>query len=754
MKKATRTGPRLLAAALCSILLCAPLFAARADIALKDPNRIYTSLVKPDRIVLSELQLYVDDVAQSIKDKTDYSALDEMIGAIQPGHATAEKSRLFESESDKNAGIVKIQFDIAAEPSFRPLDVLFVLDESGSMHMYAEAGDNANESAEKQSYFTSPCMNEGHYYDVTYTCTTFSGAVMPQQHYRLEPEKYNITAWNLTENYLADLKADIAESRGDCSASNITMNGWGSSFDFGAHHYMDNGTQILKPDAPVGHVKPAGMTGNYYSPASNNASGCIDRAMFAKDQIMQMAASLAAETLNDNKTAFVNFASVAGNTIDFAKSDLSVLKADQHRFGYDFTNYKAALDKANGIIGEQASQPASNNRLRFVLFITDGWPNKPDTDTQASAINAAKAFKAYPNTYLFCLGIRSGASSLLKQMAEQAGDINNYLDCDDESDFQDIMGKIGGSFTIENTLSDEIGGDFDLICDTQHPINVYLKNQAATLNFTQQFTSLSSASSAPEGVTPLLTYDAASHRTVWSFNKENNLALEQRGGIRLTFYVRLKSDSFNKDVQTGVVKFPTNGDAKLEPVVKETGTTLDPTDITTPADIRLLRQNVLTAVKSSPTDGKIVTQGQVIDYAITLTNSGPMTLNDVAVADRVPVGTEYVSGGTLGDNRYVRFSIPQILPGGSATVAFSVRVKGAVAPIVNAGLFGLTGVNESFNAQNIPVCTTNTIINPLSGGDAPPATGDDSPLALWLALAALSVLGLLCMRLRKNRNNA
>jgi uncharacterized repeat protein (TIGR01451 family) len=87
---------------------------------------------------------------------------------------------------------------------------------------------------------------------------------------------------------------------------------------------------------------------------------------------------------------------------------------------------------------------------------------------------------------------------------------------------------------------------------------------------------------------------------------------------------------------------------------------------------------------SNPVPNALVTKGQEITYTLTLTNTGTTPIVDngygygsVTVTDRVPYGTEYVtgSGGTLISGDTVSFSGINLPAGDSVTLSFTVRVK-------------------------------------------------------------------------------
>lgn len=109
-----------------------------------------------NQIEKSQATLY-DSMQKPVVIGSDVSTSpEELADRIQKGEATAVKAGVFRSEDEALYGIVQLTFDIAGKEneSEKPVNVLLILDQTGSMNMYTAT----------PSTFQMDCLNPDHYY--------------------------------------------------------------------------------------------------------------------------------------------------------------------------------------------------------------------------------------------------------------------------------------------------------------------------------------------------------------------------------------------------------------------------------------------------------------------------------------------------------------------------------------------------------------------------------------------------------------
>ena len=97
-----------------------------------------------------------------------------------------------------------------------------------------------------------------------------------------------------------------------------------------------------------------------------------------------------------------------------------------------------------------------------------------------------------------------------------------------------------------------------------------------------------------------------------------------------------------------------------------------------------------------------VTEGQIINYSIEVTNTGDAPATGVTLTDDLPAGTAFVSASTTagtcpttpveGDSGTVECNLGDIAPGESATVAIEVRATQA-GTVENTAIAGGTNTD-------------------------------------------------------------
>jgi uncharacterized repeat protein (TIGR01451 family) len=215
-----------------------------------------------------------------------------------------------------------------------------------------------------------------------------------------------------------------------------------------------------------------------------------------------------------------------------------------------------------------------------------------------------------------------------------------------------------------------------------------------------------------------------------------NLTDVDEEGVRVSFYVKLKSEYMEKDLKN-VRIHQTNADtaekagAELtyhQLFLDETYTL--PEGYYAAEDITVkelltpyvqLKNGEITAVKSSNKLDQPVAVGETITYTVTLKNQGLLDMDEtIVVSDTIPEGTEYVensaSDGGVFESGKVTWTIAGLAAGEEKTVSFTVAVtEEAENEIVNIAYFGAD--DPATDTPDTPEIPTNEVKNPLKDGE-------------------------------------
>lgn len=442
----------------------------------------------PGSILWDKYDLYDGATGNTVKPQggTDYaSSISNIRQGLQDGELGAIKDSFFENAADADKGIVKLTFDMVVIPPTDAVDVLVVLDESGSMTMYS------NETNKYQ--YTVPCLNKDHYYKVQYFLDNNQSILYT---YDLYPSRFTHTnVWTNTQ-FISEVKAAIPTQE-NIPVSRITMF---DRFirDYGEIHcHNDAAGNPVKIDKNV----PAGLTSAYYSPsaATVTATGCFDRQIVAKTAIKEILDL----TNKSNSASRFRWVSFAGDVVTTREMENNInIPGLNQRNGYDDTNCVAALNRALTMLRlHQNTKPAG--RETIVIFVTDGSPTKGGT-SETVIIPIADEIKRLSDTTLYTIGIKSGASSLLQAMATPGC----FMDCESVDDLSAYLAAIGVAISGKHaTLTDTIGSEFDVYCDRSHPISV--QKEVNTANNANYYT-------LEEARNNGINYDPATHNLQWS----------------------------------------------------------------------------------------------------------------------------------------------------------------------------------------------------------------------------------------------
>ncbi|MGX8833582.1 InlB B-repeat-containing protein, partial [Amedibacillus sp. YH-ame6] len=341
---------------------------------------------------------------------------------LNPGEVTQSKNAKW---VDYGQGIAEISFDVSGKNAEEPLDVAIVYDNSGSMQNSSGASQaNGN----------------------TYPTSRWNYASLAAKQLSANLLK------NASNNIAFIPFSDVLIDGNSLHRKEILPNGDETTTDFFENHkliYDEFGNPNI---SAMRHVL------NMYGPvekATTEEQKTIALAEFYENckNLLGLTKDDLAEA-NNTKNALVPFTNNI-TTITNAIDSLYPANAGQ-------TNYEVALSKAKEYLG------SSNNR-KVILMISDGKPNRGNSDT---ALAIAEELKASGVTiYTVGTGINEADATMLKQIASKDSGITLYTSAD-PSELDTVLESLRKQFEIAATdgvIEDEINTDyFEYYTDATH----------------------------------------------------------------------------------------------------------------------------------------------------------------------------------------------------------------------------------------------------------------------------------------------
>jgi uncharacterized repeat protein (TIGR01451 family) len=663
---------------------------------------------------------------------------------IKTGEMNASKNGAFASDTDAKDGIAELTFDVTGKTAPADYDVVFVLDESGSMNMCMST---AKDSKGRDIYYgerlaSCPDQNKEHYYIIP--AGMFGNA------------------------------EDIPFRLKDLSDTSVFTN-WGSLATIWdkveeTYHFSSglSGTDAIKKWQPWKHlykmvngelvyIPMLQETNAKYTSPIGNTDGCFDRMMIEKEQTEEMATKILSSGGNTT-VGVVGFSNYATTYTSTLTSDLSEVKNALHNYnGKDNTDYTAGLNAASALLNARTDK----NRKAYVIFITDGEPyygngSDPqlvaDQNEQGTAITNLK--KNTGNTTVYAAGINSGEKNV-ENLREISSGEGYYNECNTTEDFLKVMQSILTELTSRPILTDTIGEDQEIYIDAKHPLTADGK----------EYTSLEDL---PENI----VYNADTKTVSWIVPED-----KVNDGVRMTFFVKLAEDKMSLTSKNGT--YATNGEADLSYHKSVNGAPeKDLTKVTLNTPLEKYEISHLPAVLTSDrmtnnnpdVTGVSVSDNDYITYTITLTNDGTLDTKDIAIKDYIPAHTTFDkivsgSGEYLKDTNAIVWTVDEIKAGKTAQVQFRVKVDPVldtkeIETIPDTFTWGW-GTAKQYQKKN-PVCLGNQLINPTPedknrfspAGPDVPDTGDatHSAQAAGILIASLLMIAGVLITKKKYQN--
>jgi|GEM_PF-3598570 len=446
----------------------------------------------------------------------------------EDGTMTAQKSGELQED-----GTVKITIETKAAPitTFDPVDVIFIVDESGSMNMLSN-----------YTNYPMPCLNDDHWYRL---CSDQMRMV-----YNLTDEEFQYNVENLEQG--SRLLTDVYVCFAGHTVQSVQTSTWGSyAADFveavsgGVYadgtplltelyvkQAVDNGEDetesdeteyewvlsdnVLKYGAINTYNGASSGNGDYtllcyehyvredgafrkitdlpteyksgalaWSPDDDNEDGCYDRMMLCKQAIRKLTEQIW-EANPTSRVAYAGFASKLTHDVGFTDYATEQETGLLYTALTDYSGFSGtgpaygtrAASRYMSSRGEEAEE-----RECYIIYLSDGKPQYASgAYTPYYYIYPFRQFWTEATVYAVGMDMftDTAAKNSITGFATAdpyfyGGSVANAFFTQGKEELEDVLGIIKKSmFSIypEGTVTDKIGDDFELIADAQHPISI------------------------------------------------------------------------------------------------------------------------------------------------------------------------------------------------------------------------------------------------------------------------------------------
>ncbi len=660
---------------------------------IEGPNIVYS--MSPNSIDLTQVSIDIKEEDKYIPFLDSVENLREEMEEVGDTGA-AKTSIYFESEEDRKQNLLRVDIDFTGDILVLPVNTMFVTDQSGSMNM--TAGQSSG------SVSTTPCLHEDHVYEVR---IRIDGVFY--NYYHAPSESAWTGDWydsNGKKKILEEIRTHAIKEgvATDTSIISTVSNYFYIHTDENRpsnFHYDYSGTSILKNaerlyiETPVtdeeirkeelrkkNFVKIENNTFNQLAPTSVwefYSPVPIDTSISAGDYIASLnAASLCYDRMNISKSVFHELSEIAltnsGNYVGFANfarqlygsQSLSTEPLDDsflNTIGRQSTYYEQGLNFAKAEFTKEGEAHSNNQNL--LVFVTDGSPNGV-LNSNAEMIAYMDEFVKETGAIVYFIGIDIPTDYFnrwgpLIATSDSYGE-ENMRNSQNPQDLLNIQEELKKILTATTHISTNIESDFYMSIDDNHPVEVTYMIKDSIEVFTEKANSISDLEKLG------ITYDSTTGHVNWD--------TANRGitSARLTFYKKFDEAKIDWDkIEGGETLVGTSlgesGTSYLDYSGREKEINMDDT-----ASYIIEKHSKLTIQNTTSTPYN-VDVNDVINYQITVTNTGTLDSDNNFVYQQVPVGTKYLSSpdGIYDEGKnLIIFEIPDLKAGETLVFNYSV----------------------------------------------------------------------------------
>ncbi len=747
-----------------AVLACSLLLQSTTSAEMVPTAELNTPMIKTE---IKDNTLYISKATYSNGISIGWEGFKESVDKLSEefdeSNANAQKKYSFDSIEDKNEGIIHVDMDFVGNEIMRPVDIIFVMDQSGSMNMHY------NKEKYTGGYqYTIPSLNPSNVHRLRITADGIS------YYYLINPSQFeNITDWTSVSdrnpNPIKTAFADACEKELGFTPVNITIE---KETNYSELLYspkegtektvfpmestsiesLIDSSSIILSDATVSNATPSDATvsnatksnavsysivdsdkihlldyydkietidytgeNQYHSPETVKVGSEIsdlqelikegrpfDR-MMASKYIMGDLANMIFEGSDRNRMGFVNFAGdVKQKTTNVA---YAWDEADWNNFyltdGYGGTNHIGAYEEAIEMLKNRGVID-NDERDTYVILLTDGAPNG-----NAFATVEADELKNDYNVKSIVVGayMRDGSMTSIEEYASLLdGKTPAMYYCentDDMIELYEILKEI--LRTVSYGYEEIINANMKLKIDENYPIHLEWVTEGSAEGETETAKITSLEKGKAYGIT-LTENEDGSSTLKWD---SKTYGFESG---RLSFYKYFDIQTANLDDQGALNSELSNG-TNIGYILKDKDSG---NSIPIKSEESIHVETTKINLSLTTTTDYLVKAGDPINYHLHVTNSDNFAVEDLLTYCSLPVDTTfaYSPHGIYNEStNRVEFMIPSIEPNETLTLDFTVFVADDKDSgiITNIGYLGLedapvigTLYSEVVNHEVIP----------------------------------------------------
>ncbi len=753
-----------------------------------ESNIVY-KLNNPKNIQLTNVEIELDKAGETISFEESMENLSKGLSDMVTGNTSTQI--YYENEKDQAENTVKVDLDFAGHTIPAPANVMFLMDQSGSMNMASQL--------KSLSENTTPCVNDDHYYRIRINLKGYMYS------YYLNPQEAGLTdSWGSQKTAVLNkiredaVAAGVADSPSDVIsvmstydlndapesnhfrlADGVTKNGLSLEnrfFDIDGSNPWTIVEEELEyfEKIDLGPLEEAGSTELYFSPYSwyntpgapetldwtkvgsdayfkdlDSKSLCYDRMMISKILFYE----LSTFSVNENQENKIGFAKYAAKTRESQPLEHTYFDYDvfMETDGYGWTNWSDAYSFAD------KSFDAVTGGQDMVIMVTDGAPTIGTTSVEGIK-SSVDALNSEHGALAFFVGISLSKDTMTKfeeaaSTDTTTGEHQAYNGTSLE-DFQAIADFLREVLTSATEMKSTLGEIFTLRIDENHPVTVeyvYSFNDE-DIKETRTFDSLEAAEEVG------LVYDEESNTISWDMHQ---IGIKQ---ARLSYYEKI--DETKVDWETIEKGGQIEGFTNEGTVVDYIDRTGKPSNIEGDETASFTLKNVsYLTIENVTTTPYSVNRGEDIDYLITVKNTGVLTAENVIVRQKIPENTKYKWSDKAvydeGKNELI-YTIPILEAGGVESFSYKATVDANNVEILSSAQLGVSDQVGTLDGDGNPILSAEVLkhkathhIDPApvpTDGDRP-STGDSFALAAVITLMLAALIGAVSIAIKKKKFN-
>ncbi|TDW25285.1 putative repeat protein (TIGR01451 family) [Breznakia blatticola] len=586
------------------------------------PNHyIETRRVNNQISQVSHISTYDYQNPIAIGSDVDYKrSINRGLSRLDEGEAIAKKYAVIASDEDGKNGIIKSIYDVVGKPVTYQQDVLFVLDSSSSMNMYAQQAYAAQ---------TIHCLHDEHYYKIP--ARTFINTSNKDIYF--QPNKFfGLLIWsNISQQQWENFTNTYNLKNTEVTQQMIEA--WNPV----VHHYKKEDTKYVHIKADAKQLK-----NHAFASPQSHVDGCTDRLSIAKSSIQSLTRSML-KASEGNQIGFVSFSGTHTDYTAFTNEYATIIEGIHNTKSDVEGNTDALFSYVEKIVNERKQQRESVPMK--IILISDG----ASTHDQTS-LPIINRIKMLDDVEIFATGIHVENDTVLRAFAS---DETHFMNATSENHFVEYFKSLTTELVTrpEVNLTFTLSEAFTIYCDITHPITIGDK----------QYTGIDQVPSS------LLEISKDAKAYQW------NIGAIGLDGQRLSFYTKMDEDI--RYTTTGTHNYSTTDKAQLN--YRELLASVDGIASGNQIMMPLYQLREVSVLNSQLETKKRIKKidGNTITYQIDVYNNGSMDLRNIVLVEFLEDNITYVNDEkNTSEKRYVNFKIDELAAGKHAIITYEAIV--------------------------------------------------------------------------------